>query len=284
MPSSRGIVALIVAVALAAGGSNALATSSTTATRVPAWAPASTATIHPGVQTRTSVGQCTANFVFYDATSIYLGQAAHCASTDGATAVDGCRARTLKLGRPVTITGADHAGTLVYSSWRTMQAAGERDADRCLYNDFALIRLHPEDHAKVNPTVPHWGGPVGLSAPTDRVRSEKVYSYGNSSLRLGVAALSPKEGYRIASASSGWSHTVYTATPGVPGDSGSAFLDGRGKALGVLSTVEVFPRSASNGVADLRLALDYLARHTTMRVRLASGTEPFTPGLLPRRT
>jgi hypothetical protein len=35
----------------------------------------------------------------------------------------------------------------------------------------------------------------------------------------------------------GWSHNVATVTPGVPGDSGSAFLDANGRALGVLSTL-----------------------------------------------
>ena len=32
----------------------------------------------------------------------------------------------------------------------------------------------------------------------------------------------------------GWSRTVYTLTPGIPGDSGSAFIDGPGAAIGVL--------------------------------------------------
>ena len=35
----------------------------------PAWAPAATAPIHPGVQTDTNGGQCTANFVFFDASN-----------------------------------------------------------------------------------------------------------------------------------------------------------------------------------------------------------------------
>ena len=37
------------------------------ASAAPSWAPASSATIHPGVQTFTDGAQCTANFVFYDA-------------------------------------------------------------------------------------------------------------------------------------------------------------------------------------------------------------------------
>ncbi len=45
----------------------------------------------------------------------------------------------------------------------------------------------------------------------------------------------------------GWSRTVYTITPGIPGDSGSGFLSDTGEAIGVLSTVAVLPLSLSNG-------------------------------------
>ena len=43
-----------------------------------AWAPASTATVHPGVQTFTEGAQCTANFIFRDGADTFIGQAAHC--------------------------------------------------------------------------------------------------------------------------------------------------------------------------------------------------------------
>ena len=94
-----------------------------------AWAPAATATIHPGVQTLTNGGQCTANFIYQDSGGTYIGQAAHCSSTGEATDTDGCLAGTLPLGTPVEVTGATRPGTLVYSSWVTMQANGESDPD-----------------------------------------------------------------------------------------------------------------------------------------------------------
>ncbi|HEU0286020.1 MAG TPA: hypothetical protein VFR22_03180, partial [Nocardioidaceae bacterium] len=66
------------------------ATISTGASAAPAWAPAATAAIHPGVQMYTSGAQCTGNFVFTDATgTVYVGYAAHCAGTGGATETDG---------------------------------------------------------------------------------------------------------------------------------------------------------------------------------------------------
>jgi hypothetical protein len=127
-----------------------------------AWAPAKTATIHPGVQIFTEGAQCTSNFVFQEGSSVYLGQAAHCAGTGGQTETDGCSSGSLPLGTPVEVTGASKPGTLVYSSWLTMQANGETNANACAYNDFALIRIDPADVANVNPSVPGFGGPTGV--------------------------------------------------------------------------------------------------------------------------
>jgi hypothetical protein len=242
----------------------------------PAWAPEATATIHPGVQTYTEGAQCTANFVFSDGASTYIGQAAHCAGTGPATDTNGCTAESLPLGTKVDVGGVA-TGTIVYSSWLTMQGNGESDEDTCAFNDLALVKLDPGDVAKVNPTVPKWGGPVGL-APA--VESGDVYSYGNSSLRLGITTLSPKRGTSIGTAGSGWSTDVYTVTPGIPGDSGSGFLDAQGRAFGVLSTVAVAPLPLSNGVGSLQLELQYLHSHSAFSgVQLVNGTRGFTPGL-----
>jgi hypothetical protein len=48
--------------------------------------------------------------------------------------------------------------------------------------------------------------------------------YGNSGLRLGITQLSPKSGVSLGTSGGGWTHPAYTVTPGIPGDSGSAFL------------------------------------------------------------
>jgi hypothetical protein len=242
-----------------------------------AWAPAPGA-IHPGVMTYTEGSQCTANFVYSDGASTYLGQAAHCAGTGGNTETNGCTAPTLPTGTPVEVDGATRPGTLVYSSWVTMQANGESDPNVCQYNDIALIRLDPADVANVNPSVPYWGGPVGLST-AGLSTGEDVYSYGNSSLRLGISQLSPKRGVSVTEGGGGWTHTVYTVTPGIPGDSGSGFLTATGKAFGVLSTVALAPLPASNGVSDLAKMLDYMHAHGGPAATVVNGTQPFKPGL-----
>lgn len=245
-----------------------------TASAAPTWAPAATATIKPGVQTYTDGAQCTANFIFTDATDVYIGQAAHCSGTGAATETDGCDSGSLPLGTPVEISGATRPGVMVYNSWLAMQAAGETDPDTCAYNDFALVKIDPADHGRVNPSIPFWGGPVAVGDETGAL--ERVYSYGNSSLRLGLSPLSPKTGTSLGTDGGGWNHPVYTVSPGIPGDSGSAFLDSAGNAIGVLSTLQLAPLVGSNGVSDVGLALDY-ARSSGFAVDLVPGTEPFSP-------
>ena len=83
----------------------------------------------------------------------------------GATETDGCEADTLPEGTPVEVDGATRPGTMVYSSWVRMQQSGESDPQTCQYNDFALVRIDPADHGRVNPTVPFFGGPPGSGRP-----------------------------------------------------------------------------------------------------------------------
>jgi hypothetical protein len=238
------------------------------------WAPADTATIHPGVQTYTQGAQCTANFVFTNGADVLIGQAAHCSGTGAANETNGCLAGSRPLGTQVEVDGASRPGTMVYNSWLAMQAARETDSGKCLGNDFALIRLDPADHGKVNPSIPFWGGPQGIGKSGT---GQKVYSYGNSSLRLGLQDLSPKIGATTMSSNGGWTWNLYTLTPGIPGDSGSAFMNASGQALGVLSTLEGAPRPASNNVSDIANALAYAQSHGQAGATLVNGTEPFSP-------
>ena len=67
-------------------------------------------------------------------------------------------------------------------------------------------------------------------------------------------------------------------TPGVPGDSGSAFLDAEGNALGTLSTLAIAPLAGSNGVGDLDHELAYAQPNSGISgLQLVPGTEPFSP-------
>jgi hypothetical protein len=260
-----GLVLAIAALAPAAAG---------------AWAPAGSATIKPGNMTFTDGAQCTSNFIFQDASNVYVGQAAHCSGTGGQTETNGCDSGSLPIGTAVDVDGASKPGTLVYNSWLTMQALGETDPNTCQYNDLALVKLDPADVGSVNPSVPGFGGPTGLGSSAAKL-GDTVYTYGNSSLRQGITKLSPKQGIVAQSEGNGWSRTVYTVTPGIPGDSGSGFMDATGKAIGVLSTLQLAPVPASNGVGDLRHELDYLHANSSFGgVNLVNGTQPFNANLL----
>src|SRR6201995_2769972 len=127
------LTAAVLALAVLGGASTASA-----------WAPAQSATIHPGVMTFTNASsflngasQCTANFVFTDASgNVYLGQAAHCSSTGEETETDGCSTKSLPIGTKIysgdIVNGGLQKGTLIgtlaYNSWLSMQKEGEKDA------------------------------------------------------------------------------------------------------------------------------------------------------------
>jgi hypothetical protein len=286
------VLAAVAGAVLAVAGATATAVSADAAHArhrvTTAWAPAATAELHPGVMAYTEGAQCTTNFVYTDgAGNVYLGYAAHCAGTGSSTDTNGCSTDSLPLGTKVTFSNDGNpasegttvgTGTLAYSSWLTMQKNHESDANTCAYNDLALVKVDPADVSKVNPSVPSWGGPTGID--TDGTAAgDQVYTYGNSSLRGGITQLSPKQGISTGddTADGGWSHNVYTVTPGIPGDSGSAFMSADGKALGVLSTVQLAPLAGSNGVGDLSHELTYAQASSGLSgLQLVNGTEPFS--------
>ena len=283
----RSFATLALATTATLGATLSLASPATSAGQ--GYAPADTATITPGVQMYTDGAQCTGNFVFTDANAnTYVGYAAHCAGLGSATDTNGCLNESVPIGTPVdfrrggaVVTSGTKvgSGTLAYSSWRTMRTLGEKNANTCAYNDFALVKVAAGDTGKVNPSIPFWGGPTGID--TDGTAAgDRVYSYGNSSLRGGVEALSPKTGISLGddAADGGWSHPLYTVTPGIPGDSGSAFLSENGQAIGTLSTLGLAPLPASNNIGDLSRELAYAQANSGIAgLRLVPGTEPFDP-------
>jgi hypothetical protein len=279
-------MATLAAACFAAAG---LVASTGSAQAAPSWAPADTALIHPGTMMYTEGAQCTANFVYTDgAGNVYVGYAAHCAGQGEATDTNGCNVASVPLGTKVDFTNDGNLasegtivghGTLAYSSWITEHNLGTTDANTCAYNDLALVKVDAADVSKVNPSVPFWGGPVGID--TDGTKAgDRVWTYGNSSLRGGAAPLSPHTGISLGddAADGGWSHPLYTVTPGIPGDSGSGFLSAGGKAVGVLSTLGLAPLPASNNIGDLAKELAFAQAHSGISgLKLENGTEPFNP-------
>ncbi|RLV50861.1 hypothetical protein D9V37_02625 [Nocardioides mangrovicus] len=286
MRRTRLVLAAASAVALAGA---AVTAGTTTAQAAPTWAPADSALIHPGTMMYTDGAQCTANFVYSDAAGdVYVGYAAHCAGTGSSTDTNGCDTASVPLGTQVDFTNDGNLvsegtivghGTLAYSSWITERALGTTDANTCAYNDLALVKVDAADVSKVNPSVPFWGGPTGID--TDGTAAgDRVWTYGNSSLRAGLSPLSPHTGISLGddAADGGWSHPLYTVTPGIPGDSGSGFMSADGKAIGVLSTLGLAPLPASNNIGDLAKELAFAQEHSGISgLQLVDGTEPFDP-------
>ena len=175
--------------------------------------PPPTPPIHPGVQTFTDGAQCTANFVFTDASNVYIGQAAHCSGTGGSTETNGC---------DVGLAADRHAGrgrrrrqpgTLVYNSWLTMQARRDRRRH---------VRVQRPRAGQARSGRRRQGQPVdpALGRPDrgrrhDRAARQRLL-VRQLELRGGITQLSPKEGVSLGDAGGGWTHTVYTRHPGHP--------------------------------------------------------------------
>lgn len=229
----------------------------------PPWPDPAEASVRPGVRVVAGGGQCTSNFLFRtpDNATLMLGVAAHCVAENPRQG-DGCDAATepMEPGTEVTVSGAANGGRLVYSSWWTMQQNNESASNLCRYNDFALIALHPADRGEVHPALMHYGGPTGLAAPGDVQPGDKVLWYGNSDTRQDADELQRNEGYVVRKDSS-WSAVMYSATPGVFGDSGSAVIDTDGRAVGLLSTIRLSPEAGSNGVPLISKVLSYANEH-----------------------
>lgn len=276
--------ALAAASTLLAAGLAAPAMSPAAADKGPArWAPEADAKIHPGTQMYTKGAQCTANFVFTDDRGrVYVGYAAHCAGLGGSTDTNGCESDSMPLGTRVVFREGGSLlsegqkvgdGRLAYSAWRTMHRLGTTEDHVCSYNDFALVRVSRDDVASVNPTVPGWGGPSGVD--TDGLEpGETVSFYGNSSL-LGGAA-SQRTATVQDTVGRGWSHEVRSTVSGVPGDSGSGYLSDGGRAVGVLSTIAIFPDTGANHISDLEHVLRFAQRHSGIPgLRMVKGTRAF---------
>jgi hypothetical protein len=277
-PIRRGRVLRGLAAAALVAGATTFTTATAPAAYAEGFASAGTATIHPGIEVTSPQGQCTANFLFTSGEKVLLGQAAHCTGTGNDNETNGCTSKSAPLGTSIRVQGASRPAKLVYNSWLTMQKRQEKDKNLCAYNDFALVEIDASDVRNVSPTVPVFGGPTGLRT-AGLANGVNVYSFQNSSLRPGIAATSAKKGVSLGDSGGGREHSVATLSPGVPGDSGSGFMDSAGNAFGVLSTLNLDPSPGTNGVADLAKALYYANQYGNLgHIQLQRGTQPFHTG------
>lgn len=228
---------------------------------------------------------------------VYVGMAAHCvgAATNSATDTNGCTSGSLPLGTPVYfyqgVSGGTSlagvvslgngsngrrigSGVLRYSSWLAMKAAHTTDAATCAYNDLALVEVAAANLRQVNPTVPFFGGPTRL-APLPGTGAA-IYTVGNSSQRGTERSTSGH-----VDAHSLWSDLVTTSDPGVPGDSGSGYMNASGQAVGVLSTLNCSGllglSCTQNGIGSLAQEVAFAHTHGLSTLTLTPGSAAFRP-------
>ena len=168
----------------------------------------------PGVQTRgvqangCIVTGCTANFVFTDGTSKYIGTARHC--------VDGVGSR---VAMQVDTTTVADIGTV------TKHTPGDGEPGE----DFALIKIDADVAQKwgVNPAIPVVGGPNGVYTGCG---PEGIKYYGHG---YAAAVAQGKPGGGLAT---NWNNDGFGWTgTGLPGDSGSGVVTTNGQAAGDLT-------------------------------------------------
>jgi hypothetical protein len=122
-------------------------------------------TIHPGVSVNYGDVTCTVGAVLHAGPRVFLAVPASCGGIDlGKAGQDGCSSPQSPLGSPVSIEGAKHDGTLVYSSFTEMQLHSETTPNRCFYNDLALVRVDRRDRARVSAAIPGVGVPMRVVA------------------------------------------------------------------------------------------------------------------------
>src|SRR3954451_50996 len=145
--------AAVATAAMMAAGPATAVTGQTAAT-TPRWAPAAKATVHPGVKVSMGGVNCLAGFIFTDGTHAFVAVSGAC-SGPGEVANPKCDAGQDPVGLPVTIAGAKHKGTLVYSSVTAMELRGQKgDTNRCANNSLTLVRLNWRDIRRTNPSIP----------------------------------------------------------------------------------------------------------------------------------
>lgn len=157
-----------------------------------------TGTIQPGAQ---MTNGCTMNFIFRDAQgNLYLGTAGHCTGGVGST---------------IGIVGVgNNVATVVYDGYPGPI-------------DFALARISPAFHARVDPTMCHWGGPSAVNDAPQRGQTTHIYGFGS------IYGQGPETRPRPGVVYSAGSSEVTYIGAAQPGDSGSPLVSGDGKALGV---------------------------------------------------
>jgi len=167
---------------------------------------------------------CTANFVWSNGTTLFLGTAGHCVLPDAATATHGAGANyPARLSRAsVCISecrfGGNLVGTLpgVYAPLGALAYARQSGPTPDGY-DFAIIEIPAALASEVRPAMPVWGGPTSVG---DMIPGEPVCHYGAGIVFGETFPTMARAGLAERSEDGAWSARIASAF----GDSGSALV------------------------------------------------------------
>ena len=220
---------------------------------------------------------CTANFIWTDGTTQYLGAAGHCFIPEGTTATHGPGADFNASGVTVSVcvsgcafggeTGFTITGTLV--TLGTVAYARQTAADGDIGNDFGVVRIPASLAAMVRTSMPVFGGPTTTA---EVQQGQPLCHYGNG-VAVGETFLTmARAGVGGGSTPAYWLGDLAAA----PGDSGSAVvtcesdgsggLQGRGAAGDLTHLgVEVNPPGIDIGSGTVTAQQGYVFGTTTAR-------------------
>ena len=231
---------------------------------------ASSSRIGPGTQMVTAGRACTANFVFRDVRGrTFVGYAASCATRTTAVGGNACTARSLPLGTRVRFAERGRTvgyGELRYSSLRAMRRAGVSDPATCAANDFALVQVRGAARQRIDSSMPYWGGPTRLGA----LPTAGTMVFGLVRTSAGARSL-PRAGEVTAAGSR--TATVSTPVASTRAMRGSGFLDGSGRAVGILTASTT---AGDNTVVSLAGAVAFARHHGVAGLRVVRGQDSFT--------
>jgi hypothetical protein len=185
----------------------ALALSAAALLALPAAASAA-GTLQPGAIVSTDAGRCTLNFVFTDASSTYLGTAAHCVTG-------------------VNTAARDKDGEV----FGDVALVGNADLTA---EDYALIRVRPGALGRVSPRVkgsPRY--PTGVTTPADTRTGDTIQLSGFGQV-FELFRLTQERRVGLMVNDDANRHTV--VAPLIFGDSGGPLVHTRtGRAMGIVS-------------------------------------------------
>lgn len=205
------------------------------------------APIQPGAQMVEPAG-CTMNYVYEDQFgTTYIGTAGHCVG--------------FREGEEVELADVGLIGEVVWVPSRRTGA------------DFALVEIDPALLDQVSPALRHWGGPTGVLRQEEFLPGIPMVQYGYG---IGFGFTEPTR------ARAGFLELFSETTchyradvPAIFGDSGSATMTADGRAVGVVTNLDLWSFHLGTNIACVqRLAREELGLELT--VRTAPVAEPLT--------